>query len=789
MTVVGEAFVDIHARTAGFEGELEKGVTPGSVKVAKTVAGLVAGAFVAKQISAFARAGLEELKEAQAVQAQTAAAIASTGGAANVTSEQVEQLAGSLLKVSGVDDELITKGANLLLTFTKVRNEVGAGNDIFDQATKTALDLSRAGFGSVESASVLLGKALNDPIKGVTALQRVGVRLTDAQKEQVAAFERSGDTLSAQKVILEEVTRQVGGSAEAYGKTLPGQLEIAQQSLANVKGEMVAGLAPALQIGAEATSFLTEQFQKQPKVLQQVEGGLALVVGGLGAVATPLKSAVDLWRSFQKGQETVSAVTSVAAATQTGAAASTTALAGAQTAAGASAVVMAEGEVVATTATRGLVAALGPLALVAGVVAVAMGVAASGGDDVAGSIERLSGATDDELIEQYGKLASFLEAGGIAAEAASKSLDALVDAGESGLGVLTRMRDVAIEQGESTEFLDDAIKRNIETTERKASTDDAATRAAQGLEASTQAVIAAIEDETNALRAQLDPFFAVVDAANQHEDAQRAAADAQVAATEAGRVLLETIGRYGQGSAEATEATRAYETAQRDASRAQFDTVQSAAGLQGALLGLEGAVQSGETSVADATSTLDAWVAQGLITQDQANRAAFSFGVLGDKARDVPGNVGVTVTANTQQAQDALDRLISRFGIIQGQAIAAQGLGILYGEPAAKPRAHGGPVWPGDLFLVGENGPELARFGAPARVFDNDTSTRAVAALASSAGHGGGMQVVLQAGAISVVAGPGASRHDGEQLGAGIADGLTRRLAERRLVIAARTSL
>ena len=82
--------------------------------------------------------------EAQKVAAQTNAVLKSTGGRPSVTAKQVEKLAESLMLKSGVDDEVIQSGENVLLTFTNIRNEAGKGNDIFDQATKATLDLSVA---------------------------------------------------------------------------------------------------------------------------------------------------------------------------------------------------------------------------------------------------------------------------------------------------------------------------------------------------------------------------------------------------------------------------------------------------------------------------------------------------------------------------------------------------------------------------------------------------------------------------------------------------------------------
>jgi hypothetical protein len=80
---------------------------------------------------------------------------------------------------SGVDDEAIKSSENLLLTFTNIRNETGKNNDIFNQATKATLDMSTALGNDLKGSSILVGKALNDPIKGMTALRRVGVSFTD----------------------------------------------------------------------------------------------------------------------------------------------------------------------------------------------------------------------------------------------------------------------------------------------------------------------------------------------------------------------------------------------------------------------------------------------------------------------------------------------------------------------------------------------------------------------------------------------------------------------------------
>lgn len=156
-----------------------------------------------------------EAKEAARVGKVTDSIIKSTGGAAKVTGDQVAAYAERLSGLIGVDDEVIQSGQNILLTFKGVRNEGSGLAAIFDRATAAGADLAAAGFGSIEGNAKTLGKALNNPTKGMTALTRAGVTFTDAQQKTIKRMQESGDLLGAQKIILAEIETQVGGTAAA----------------------------------------------------------------------------------------------------------------------------------------------------------------------------------------------------------------------------------------------------------------------------------------------------------------------------------------------------------------------------------------------------------------------------------------------------------------------------------------------------------------------------------------------------------------------------------------------
>lgn len=188
--------------------------------------------------------GVKDAVSYETLQKKTAAVIESTGNAAGISVKGVQELAGELESMSGVDEEEIINSQNVLATFKRISNN-GPG-DTFDEAAKAALNMSVAMGTDLKGASLQVGKALNDPIKGLSALGRAGVQFTAAQKEQVKAMMEAGDVAGAQKVILGELETQFGGAAEAAGSGFAGSLARLQDALGDSFREIGEALLPVL---------------------------------------------------------------------------------------------------------------------------------------------------------------------------------------------------------------------------------------------------------------------------------------------------------------------------------------------------------------------------------------------------------------------------------------------------------------------------------------------------------------------------------------------------------------
>ncbi len=287
MTVIGEAYIEVKPDSANFGPEAERGVLGSVGSIAKKAGAILGGAFVVKEAFDFGRAIFQSAEEATKGMAQTEAAIESTGGAANVTAGDIDNLTDSLAKHNTVEDDAIRKGANLLLTFTNVKNGVGEGNDIFNQATQGMIDMAAAMGTDVAGGAIQLGKALNDPVAGIAALTRVGVQFTDQQKAQIEAMVEAGDVAGAQKVILAELETQFGGSAAAQATAA----EKARLAWGEFQEELGLRLMPVVE---RVASFLAEAL---PGALDWVNGAVqrgVVLWGTLGPILATLADVVGV---------------------------------------------------------------------------------------------------------------------------------------------------------------------------------------------------------------------------------------------------------------------------------------------------------------------------------------------------------------------------------------------------------------------------------------------------------------------------------------------------------------
>ena len=229
-------------------GKVDKGLG----RLAKSAAKTAAAFFGARMLLDGFRSVLNATREQILAETQLNAVLKSTGSAAGLTAKELTKMASALQKQTRFGDEAIIKAQSLMLTFTKV------GKEVFPDAIEAVLNMSEAMGQDLQQGVIQVGKALNDPILGVTALRRVGVQLSDQQVDLVKHFTNTSQVAEAQKIILGELETQFGGVAKAAGETMPGSLDQMNHAVGDAAEALGKALAPAITKTANELTRLIE---------------------------------------------------------------------------------------------------------------------------------------------------------------------------------------------------------------------------------------------------------------------------------------------------------------------------------------------------------------------------------------------------------------------------------------------------------------------------------------------------------------------------------------------------
>jgi phage-related protein len=140
--------------------------------------------------------------------------------------------------------------------------------------------------GDLKGATMQVGKALQDPTQGMLALRKTGVSFSESQQQIIKDMQATGDLAGAQQMILAELNKEFGGSAQADAATYSGQMTILKHEFANVKEEiggmvmaLVIKLKPVMEKGIELFRDTVTWMQENQTLLEAV----AVSVGVLGA--------------------------------------------------------------------------------------------------------------------------------------------------------------------------------------------------------------------------------------------------------------------------------------------------------------------------------------------------------------------------------------------------------------------------------------------------------------------------------------------------------------------------
>ncbi len=215
--------------------------------------------------------GIEKAHELHAAEAQIEAGLKSTGYAAGMTMQSIGDVAKQISSNSKLSRTDLLSMQSILVTFPDITSKT------FGTASQAIADMSVRMKQDLSSTAVQVGKALQDPERGITALRRVGVNFNKEQTEVIKNLVANGKKAEAQTLILKELNTEFGGSAKAafdadplarYNKAVGGiQLQM---------GEAVVGIQKVLAPGLESIAlFMKDIFTRIGENMQPVMDAIA----------------------------------------------------------------------------------------------------------------------------------------------------------------------------------------------------------------------------------------------------------------------------------------------------------------------------------------------------------------------------------------------------------------------------------------------------------------------------------------------------------------------------------
>ncbi|WP_278929748.1 phage tail tape measure protein [Pseudomonas qingdaonensis] len=238
---LGTLTLDLIAKIGGFTGPLDQAgrsarkSSKEMVDAAKeasaawsALAGAAAGVVGAFSVASIFGRFLTETRNAEQEQAQLGAVLRSTGESAGFNRDQLNEMAGALEKATTFSGGDINQAQTTLLAFTGV-----VGNQ-FNRALQSAADMATRTGSTVKDAAETIGRALDVPSQGLTALSKQGFRFTEEQKKMALAMESTGNVAGAQGIILQALEESYGGAAAAARDTFGGAMDALQNTISGL---------------------------------------------------------------------------------------------------------------------------------------------------------------------------------------------------------------------------------------------------------------------------------------------------------------------------------------------------------------------------------------------------------------------------------------------------------------------------------------------------------------------------------------------------------------------------
>ena len=196
-------------------------------------------------------------------------------GAGKTQLAELQEVADRFGKTTLFNEEDFTRGFNLLTSFRNI------GVDAYERVAQSAADIAQVNQVDVSTSFMQLAKALQDPERNLSNLNRSGIAFTKTQQDVIKELMKTNKVAEAHKMILDIVDESYNQLAQAAAGGFAGSVDTLGESFRDFSETLGKLLVPVIQPVVDGLTSLLN--------FLNTEGGQAtMILIGIGGAAKTL---------------------------------------------------------------------------------------------------------------------------------------------------------------------------------------------------------------------------------------------------------------------------------------------------------------------------------------------------------------------------------------------------------------------------------------------------------------------------------------------------------------------
>jgi len=202
-------------------------------------------------------------------------------GAGAHTLRELQEVADRFGKTTLFNQEDFTRGFNLLTSFRNI------GVEAYERVAQSAADIAQVNQVDVSTSFMQLAKALQDPERNLSNLNRSGIAFTKQQTEVIKQLMKTNKIAEAHTMILDIVDESYNKLAQAAAVGFAGSVDTLGESFRDFGESIGKALIPVLDPTVKGLTAILNFLNSEGGQATAILAGIALGAKGI-SVAVPL---------------------------------------------------------------------------------------------------------------------------------------------------------------------------------------------------------------------------------------------------------------------------------------------------------------------------------------------------------------------------------------------------------------------------------------------------------------------------------------------------------------------